>query len=72
MIYEPRNPTPCTTPLGDGYVWYIKCNGFLENDEVTVILLDGGEIRHFEITQVKIWHNETYGIKKKKDEKKAG
>jgi len=64
MIYEPRNPTPCATPLGDGYVWYIKCNGFLENDEVAVILLNGGEIRHFETSQIKIWYNETYGIKK--------
>jgi hypothetical protein len=71
MIFEPRNPTPCTTPLGDGYVWYVKCGGFLENDEITVILLDGGIIRHFESGQVKIWHNETYGIKKQNNAKKA-
>lgn len=37
MIYEPRQLVPCVTPLGDGYVWYIKSNGFMENDEVAVI-----------------------------------
>ena len=66
MIYEPRNPTPCVTPLGDGYVWYIKSNGFMENDEVTVILSDGGEVKHFLTSQIKIWHNSTYGIDKNK------
>jgi hypothetical protein len=64
MIIEINNPTPCTTPLGDGYVWYIKSNGYLENDEVAVILCNGGEIKHFNTSQIKIWHNETYGIKK--------
>lgn len=64
MIYEPIHPTPCITPLGDGYVWYIKQNGFLENDEVAVILEKGGTIRHFTTDQIKIWHNETYKIKK--------
>lgn len=64
MIYEPTHPISCHTPLGDGYVWYIKINGFLENDEVTVILNDGGIVRHFTTDQIKIWHNETYKIKK--------
>lgn len=65
MIYEPTNPTPCITPLGDGYVWYVKTNGFMENDEVAVILMNGGEVKHFTTSQIKIWHNATYGIKKK-------
>lgn len=63
MIYEPSHPVPCKTPLGDGYVWYIKTNGFLENDEVTVILIDGGDVRHFTMDQIKIWTNGTYNIK---------
>lgn len=71
MIFEPQKPIPVVTPLGDGYIFYITTNGFLENDEVTVILLNGGEIRHFDITQVKVWHNETYDIKKKNNAKKA-
>ena len=64
MIYEPTHPIPCITPLGDGIVWYIKTNGFLENDEVTVILNDSGIVRHFTTNQINIWHNETYKIKK--------
>ena len=64
MIYEPSHPTPCTTPLGDGIVWYIKSNGFLENDEVTVILENGGLVKHFTTDQIRIWNNGTYKIKK--------
>lgn len=65
MIHECRKPVPCTTPLGDGYVWYIKDNGMLENDELTVILCENGAVRHFTTDQIKIWCNDTYGIKKK-------
>jgi hypothetical protein len=67
MIHEPKNPIPCATPLGDGYVWYIKSNGFLENDEVAIILVNGGEVKHFTTDQIRIWNNGTYKIKK--DEK---
>jgi len=66
MIFEPKNPIPCVTPLGDAYIWYVKSNGFLENDEVTCILLATGQVKHFTTDQIKIWHNETYGIKKDK------
>lgn len=65
MIFEPRYPVPCVTPLGDAYVWYIKTNGIVENDEVTVILKDSGEVRHMTTKQIKIFANETYEIKKK-------
>jgi len=64
MIHECRKPMPCLTPLGEGYVWYIKDNGQFDNDEFAVVLCNGGEIKHFTSDQVKIWHNETYGIKK--------
>jgi hypothetical protein len=50
------------TPLGDGYILYITPNGFLENDEITVVLSNGGEIRHFSSDQVRVWKNSTYGI----------
>jgi len=65
MVYEFRHPVPCITPLGDGFIWYMKQNGYLENDELTVILCEGGIIRHFTTDQVQIFHNETYQIKKK-------
>lgn len=64
MIHECRKPIPCTTPLGNGWIWYIKDNGMLENDELTIILFEGGLIKHFTTDQVKIWQNETYDIKK--------
>lgn len=65
MIHECTNPVPCSTPLGDGWVWYIKENGMYENDELVIILTNGGQIKHFTTEQVNIWHNETYGILKK-------
>ncbi len=61
MTFAPH-PIPVTTPLGDGYILYITPGGMYENDEITVVLLDGGHIRHFESDQVKIWVNSTYGI----------
>ncbi len=67
MISYPPNPIPCTTPLGDGYILYITPNGFLENDEVTIVLNDGGGVKHLTTAHVKIWHNETYEIKKKNE-----
>jgi hypothetical protein len=64
MIFEPKNPVPCVTPLGDAYIFYIKTNGFLENDEVACILVKDGSLKHFTTDQIKIWHNQTYKIEK--------
>ena len=64
MIHECNRPMPCTTPLGEGYVWYITEGGMWENDLLTVVLCTGGDVKHFTSDQVRVWHNETYGIKK--------
>lgn len=64
MIHECKKPIPCTTPLGDAYIWYIKDNGQFENDEYCCVLLTGGSIKHFLSDQVQIWTNATYGIQK--------
>lgn len=64
MIYEFRNPIPCVTPLGDGYILYVKPNGYLENDEFAIILCEGGRIMHFLSTDITIYNNATYGIVK--------
>ena len=61
MTFPPR-PIPVTTPLGDGYILYITPGGMLENDEITVVLLNGGEIKHFTSNQVRLWKNSTYEI----------
>lgn len=34
----------------------------LENDEITVVLNERGEIKHFTSDQVRVWKNATYGI----------
>ena len=64
MIYEPRNPIPVITPMGDGFLLYIKENGMHENDVWTVSLKDGGKVMHFLTNQIKVHCNSTYGIKK--------
>lgn len=65
MIHEFNNPIPVITPLGEGIALYVKSNGALENDEVTVVMKDGGQWRHFNTGDIRSHHNETYGIKKK-------
>jgi len=57
-------PIPVVTPLGDAYAIYVKSNGIFENDEVTCCLKDTGQWRHFLTSEIKSFHNETYGIKK--------
>lgn len=50
------------TPLGPGYIWYIKSNGMYENDEYTVVMCQDGKVLHFNSAQVKVWLNATYNI----------
>lgn len=62
MIHEFRTPLPVVTPLGDGYVLYVRDGGTWENDVFAVVLLDGGKLLHFRSDQIRIWKNETFGI----------
>lgn len=64
MITFPPYPIPVITPLGDGYVVYVKCNQMWENDEICVCLTEGGQWRHFTTDQIKGYQNMTYEIKK--------
>jgi hypothetical protein len=64
MLFEPRTPIPVVTPMGDGYVLYIKDNGIHENDVWTVVLKNGGTIMHFLTNQIKVHSNATYNIEK--------
>ena len=63
MIYEFRNSVPVVTPMGDGYVLYVKENGMWENDVFTVVLEKRGDVKHFSSNQIKIWNNATFNIK---------
>lgn len=66
LVSFPDNPIPVITPLGPGYVVYVKSNGMFENDEVCVAMDDDGQWRHFNTGQIKSYRNETYGINKQK------
>jgi hypothetical protein len=64
MIYEFKKPIPVVTPIGDGYAIYVESGGMFENDVWTVCLCADGRVLHFCSDQIRIWHNETFGIKK--------
>ena len=70
MVTFSPYPIPVTTPLGDGYLLYVKSNNMFENDEFAIVLCNGGDIKHFNSSQVKIWHNATYDIKKQQNNNK--
>ncbi len=66
MIHQFENPIPVITPLGKGYLFYVKDNGMFENDEFCVVL-ESGELRHFTTKQIKIEKNYTYEINANSD-----
>ena len=63
MFYEFRSPIPVITPMGSGYILYVRDGGMWENDIFAVVLEDGGSINHFTSEQIKVWHNATFNIK---------
>ena len=65
MIHEFIKPIPVVTPIGDAYAIYVKSNGMFEDDEWCCALKESGQVRHFKSSQIKLWCNETYEIKKK-------
>lgn len=66
ILHEFINPVPAVSPLGDCYIWYVVTGGMLENDCYCCIMKEDGAIRHLMGDQLNVWHNETYGISKKK------
>jgi hypothetical protein len=66
MIHEFQQPIPVLTPLGAGYILYVKTSGMWENDVFTVVMESDGRLLHFQNSQLKVWRNETFGISKKK------
>jgi len=61
VFHEFKNPVPVYTPLGNGYIWYVRDGGTWENDIFAVVLSDGN-IKHFRSDQIKIWKNGTFDI----------
>lgn len=61
-MLEFKNPLPVITPLGEGYALYVTESGPYENDIWTIVLCDGGHIKHFNTSQLQIHKNATFEI----------
>lgn len=64
-MLEFKSPLPVVTELGNGYAIYVTDGGTFENDIFTVVLEDGGLVKHFRSDQIKVYQNLTFDIKKK-------
>ncbi len=69
MIHEFKNLLPVLVQdengnQVEGYAIYVQSSGMFENDIFCVTLCNGGQIRHYNTSQVKIHHNATFGILK--------
>lgn len=68
MIHEFKKPIPVVVNENgeerDGYVIYVESGGMFENDCWTICLCESGVVRHYATNQIKIYFNQTYGIKK--------
>ena len=62
MLIEFQKAIPVVTEHGDGYAIYAESGGWPENDIWTIVLCEGGFVRHYRTDQIKIHHNATYGI----------
>lgn len=67
-MLEFQKPIPVVTEKGeDGYAIYVESGGQFENDIWCVVLCEGGFIRHYNSSQLRMFHNQTFGIKKIKE-----
>jgi len=65
MIHEFNHPIPVVTEQGeDGYAIYVQSAGTFENDIWCVVLCNGGIIRHYNTSQLRIYQNLTFNITK--------
>jgi hypothetical protein len=65
LIHEFANPIPVVVEDGkDGYALYVRDGGSFENDIWCIVLCEGGHVRHYLSNQIRIYKNETFGIKK--------
>ena len=66
---EFAKPIPVVTEHGEGYAIYVESGGMHFNDIWTCVLKEGGIIRHYNTSQIKIHSNATFGIKKLNEKK---
>jgi hypothetical protein len=65
MFMEFKNPMPVITPLGTGYAIYVRDGGTYSNDIWTIVLIEGGSVKHFRSDQIQIYKNATFDISEK-------
>ena len=64
MIHEFNNPIRVVVEDNKkGYAIYVRDGGTFENDIWCVVHCEGGEVRHYTSSQIKIYFNATFGIK---------
>lgn len=68
MIHEFRNPIPVKTPIGYGYLLYVRDGGTYSNDIFAVVLEKDGVIRHMRTDQFRILRNDTFDIENPENE----
>jgi hypothetical protein len=64
-MLEFRNPIPVIVENDkEGYAIYVTNSGTFENDVWCVALCDGGRIRHYTSSQIRMYVNSTFDITK--------
>jgi hypothetical protein len=65
-IHEFKNPLPLIIKEtgAEAMAIYVTSSGSFENDILTVVLCDGGDIIHVRTDQVKMFNNKTFDITK--------
>jgi hypothetical protein len=48
----------------EGYALYVESSGMWENDVWCVVLCDGGIVRHYTTSQIRVHLNATFGIRR--------
>lgn len=65
MIHEFRRPLPVVVEgTREGYALYVESSGMWENDVWCVVLCDGGIVRHYTTSQIRVHLNATFGIQR--------
>jgi len=65
MLLEFSKPIPVIVEDNkEGYAIYVESGGQFENDIWCIVLCDGGFVKHYLSSQIKIYFNQTFGIKK--------
>jgi hypothetical protein len=65
VIHEFRRPLPVVVEgTREGYALYVESSGMWENDTWCVVLCDGGIVRHYTTSQIRVHFNATFGIRR--------